>query len=385
MSRVQVLVGVLLLAVIAAGAAWFFRNFEEVTETVHTGYRGPALRNPFLAAERLLLRLGAKASTLRSIPELRTLPAPATLVLPARRTILSQSLQLDILEWVANGGYLIVEAEPPGQSDPLLEALRVQRHAVRRPRGSKDSNEPVEVRLPGSDSASRVQLSRRMRLEAPAAEYHFDDGSGKALLLVEHGNGLVMVLNELEFAFNPSIGEEQHAQFLWQMVSIVPDDRPVLLFSNAGRLSLGDWLQENAWAPLAGGAVLLLLWLWSVAPRLGPIAPDPARNRRRLLDHLRASGRFLWSSGGAQRMLDAARDSCLRRIARAHPDFLAISDAERPRWLAEILGWPEPRVRQLLAPANAAKMMDFLQAIGLYQAVHEQLALKARVPSRKTR
>lgn len=385
MSRTQILVGILVLAVITAGAAWFFRNFEEVTETVHTGYRGAALRNPLLAAERLLVRMGAKASTLRSIPELRTLPASATLVLPARRYILNRSLQMELLEWVGKGGYLIVEAEPADEPDPLLDALKVQRFAVRIPRGPQDSYAPVQVMLPGSDTASRVQLSRRMRLEAEAAEYRFDDGTGNALILVEHGDGLVMVLNELDFAFNPFIGEEQHARFLWQMISIVPGDRPVFLFSNSGRLSLRDWLQENAWAPLSGGAALLLLWLWYVGPRLGPIAPDPARNRRRLLDHLRASGRFLWSSGGAQRMLDAARDSCLRRIARAHPDFLAISDAERPQRLAEILGWPEPRARQLLVPANAAKMMDFLQAIALYQAVHEQLALKARASSRKTR
>jgi hypothetical protein len=128
----------------------------------------------------------------------------------------------------------------------------------------------------------------------------------------------------------------------------------------------------------------VLLWLWYVAPRLGPVAPDPVRGRRRLLDHLRASGRFLWSNGGAQRMLDAARESCLRRITRVYPDVLAIAEPERPQRVAEILGWPEERTRQLLAPAGPAKMMDFLQTIGLYQAVHEQLALNARASSRKT-
>lgn len=388
MSRSQLLIGGILLLAIAAGAAWFFKNFERVTETVHTGYRGEARRNPWLAAERLLLRMGAEASAMRSLPELRTLPAAATLVLPARRHTLTQDLRQSVLAWVEDGGRLIVEAEPAGQPDPLLDALGVTRNAVKRPAGTADRCEadgPFEVVLPGRENGSLVRLSRRLRLDSPNADFAFDGGWGNALLLFQYGKGQVTVLNELDFASNPRIGMEEHARFLWELVSLAPGKIAVYFFNRPGKLSLGDWLRENAWAPLAGGAALLLLWLWYVAPRLGPIAPDPARSRRRLLDHLRASGRFLWSGGGAQRLLDAARDSCLRRITRVHPDFLGIPEADRPRRLAEILGWPEPRARQLLAPANAAKMMDFLQTIGLYQAVHEQLALRARAPSRKTR
>ena len=387
MSRIQILTGGILLIAVAAGTAWFLRNFEQVTETVHTGYRGEALRNPWLAAERLLVRMDAKASTLRSLPELRSLPATATLLLPARHG-LTRSLRDSILQWVGSGGHLIVEAEPTGQPDPLLDAIGVKRIAVKCPKdtgGGCEADELFEIALPGRETGSLVRLSRTPRLEAVDAEFSFDGGWGNALLQLRRGEGQVTVLNELDFASNPLIGTEQHARFLWELVSLPPGEVMVYFFNRPGKLSLADWLKENAWAPLAGGVALLLLWLWYVAPRFGPIAPDPVRSRRRLLDHLRASGRFLWSRGGAQRMLDAARDSCMRRITRAHPDLLAISELERPRRLAEILGWPEDRARQLLAPASATKMMDFLQTIGLYQAVHEQLALKARASPRKTR
>ncbi len=388
MSRLPLIIGGLLLIAIAAGTAWFLRNFEQVTETVHTGYRGEALRNPWLAAERLLVRMDAKASTLRALPELRSLPATATLLLPARRHTLTQSLRNSILQWVGSGGHLIVEAEPAGQPDPLLEAMGVKRIAVKRPKdtgGRCEADEPFEIVLPGRETGSLVRLSRTLRLEAPGADFSFDGGWGNALLQLRRGEGQVTVLNELDFASNPLIGTEQHARFLWELVAPPPGEVIVYFFNRPGKLSLAEWLMENAWVPLAGSAALLLLWLCYVAPRFGPIAPDPTRSRRRLLDHLRASGRFLWSSGGAQRMLDAARDSCLRRISRAHPDFLALSEPERPRRLAEILGWPEERTGQLLAPGSATKMMGFLQTIGLYQAMHEQLALKARASSRKTR
>lgn len=387
MSRAQGLILLLVLIVAGSATAWFFNNFEEVTEKVHTGYSGEARTNPWLAAQRLLERMGAKAATMRSIPELRTLPASATLVLPARRHSLTQNLQQSILDWVEHGGQLIVESEPIGEPDPLLASLGVRRIAVKKPRGSAnrcESNEPFEIVLPGREKGSLVRLARNLRLESPNADFEFDGGWGNALLRFQYGNGQVTVMNELDFASNSRIGAEQHAQFLWELVSLAPGEAVVEFFNRPSRLSLVDWLRENAWAPLSGGALVLLLWLWYVAPRLGPVAPDPARDRRRLLDHLRASGRFLWSNGGAQRMLDAARESCLRRITRVYPDVLAIAEAERPQRLAEILGWPEQRARQLLVPASPAKMMDFLQTINLYQAVHEQLALNARASSRKT-
>jgi len=385
-SRTQGLIVLLLLIAVGSGTAWFLNNFEEVTENVHTGYRGEARINPWLAAQRLLARMGAQATTMRSVPELRNLAPSATLLLPARRHTLTSSLRQSVLDWVDRGGHLIVEAEPAALPDPLLDAIGVRRSAVKRPKDAArcESSEPFEIVLPGRETGSLVRLSRGMRLDAPDAEFAFDGGPGNSLLMLRRGEGEITVVNELDFASNAQIGNEQHARFLWDLVSAQSGDGQVYFFNRPGKLSLTGWLQENAWAPLAGAALLLLFWLWYVAPRMGPVAPDPERNRRRLLDHLRASGRFLWSNGGAQRMLDAAREACLRRIARAYPDVLAVTESERPQRLAEVLGWPEARTRQLLAPAVPAKMMDFLQTIGLYQAVHEQLALNARASSRKT-
>jgi len=383
MSSRQALILLAVLAFACAATAWFLANFERTTIPVRTGYRAEALGNPWLAAERLLQRMGAKASTVRAVAELGKLPSSGTLVLPAERYILTNELRQALLAWVDGGGYLIVQAEPASQPDPLLDALRIKRFPVRNPRGRNDAYEPVEITLPGSESPSKVDLSRRLRLEAADPVYQFDDGTGNAVVLVEHGVGLVLALNELEFAANHEIGKQEHAQFLWEMMTMVPGDRPVFFFNVPTRLSLAAWLREHAWAPLLGAAALLAIGLWYAVPRFGPIAPDPARSRRRLLDHLRASGRYLWSNGGAQRMLDAARDASLRRIGRVYPDFLALPDADRAQRLAEILGWPEERARQILAPPSAAKMTDFLQAIHLYQAVQEQLALSARNSSRK--
>lgn len=382
MSSRQTVVTIGIVALVLAISAWLLANFERTTITVRSGYTAEALRNPWLAAQRLVERMGGRAVTISNPSDLQTLPPSAILVLPAERHSLSPVLLSDLLSWLHRGGYLIVEAEPEDLPDPLVDALGIRRAAMRPARGG-GAGRTLEVRLPGSETTSQVILSPRLGLEARDAVFAFDPGNGNVLVLVESGDGLAFVLNDLEFATNRDIGEHQHAQFLWEMLAMVPGDRPVYFFNAPARQSFAGWLARHAWAPLCGLGALVLAWLWHAAPRFGPIAPDPVRSRRRLLDHLRASGRYLWSNGGAQRMLDAARDACLRRIARAHPDFLALPEAERPRRLAEILGWPEERARQLMAPPNAARMADFLHAVHLYQSAHEQLS--ARNPSRKRR
>jgi hypothetical protein len=382
MTSRHIVILISVLALLAGSTMWFLANFERTTHSVRTGYKAEALNNPWLAAERLVQRMGAESTTLRNVVDLPTLPASGTLFLPAGRYALARTTRQALIDWVERGGYLVIEAEPAGQPDPLLDSVGIGRFN----NGHADDvrkRQPVAIRLPGSQVTSTVQLSHRMRLEADEPEFEFDGGNGNVLVLSGHADGLVLALNDLAFASNRSIGRLQHAQFLWELVNLVPGDRPVYFFNAPARQSLQDWLVEHAWAPLCGAAALLALWLWQAAPRFGPIAPDPVRSRRRLLDHLRASGRYLWSNGGAQRMLEAARDSCLRRIGRVHPDFLSLPDAERPARLAEILGWPEERARDVLASGNATRMADFIQTIQLYQAVHEQLALAARNSSRK--
>ncbi|MGH8631007.1 MAG: hypothetical protein ACREU7_09620, partial [Burkholderiales bacterium] len=175
---------------------------------------------------------------------------------------------------------------------------------------------------------------------------------------------------------NYFIGELDHAEFLWRLVRLDPGTADVFFFNNPQRLSLVGWLRANAWTALASAGGLLLFWLWRIAPRFGPIQPDPERVRRRLLDHLRASGRFLWSNGAAARLLEAARDASLRRVMRAHPDLLATPDSQRAARIAQLLGMTAEQAGTLLVVPAAARMIDFLHTVRLYQEVHERLALR---------
>ncbi|MBI3528265.1 MAG: DUF4350 domain-containing protein [Betaproteobacteria bacterium] len=383
--RRNLLIG-LLLACLAAAAAWFISNFERRTESELVGFQGKARRDPWLAAERLLQRMGMNATAVRSLPELDSLPQSATLVLPKGRQSLSAQSRRSLLNWVSKGGRLIVEAEPAYQPDPLLDALGVRRKAAKETENRKHDDgddtgrELVEIALPPELAPVNVLMKRNFDLQANGALARFGGREATAVLLLQHGRGNVLVLNELDAFSNQLIGTHDHAEFLWRIVQVDQGAPAVLFFSDPKKLSLLGWLRTNAWSAVAGVLLFLLLWLWSAAPRLGPIAPDPVRARRRLLDHLRASGRFLWAHGGSQLLVDAAREACLRRIARVHPDLIAAPgtehEAEREARLAELIGLDAEQSRMLFSQKAPTRMIEFLHTIRLYQTVHERLALR---------
>jgi hypothetical protein len=139
------------------------------------------------------------------------------------------------------------------------------------------------------------------------------------------------------------------------------------------RLSLWSFLTENALAALAASAALLVMWLWRIAPRFGPVAPDAPPVRRRLLDHLRASGRYYWALDLRERLLVAARDAALRRVLRAQPEFAGAKPEERAARLAALADVKVEEARNLLDAGGVIRGAAFIQVVQTAQRVHAAL------------
>jgi len=362
-----------LAAVVAllGGAVWFFSNFERVPDKEWTGYHGEARRNGFLAAERLLDRMGLRVRHLKTPIELRDLAADGTLILPARRNALAPAERDRLLAWVEGGGHLIVQSENRRLPDPVLDSLGVKRAPVKTPPGQR---RPAEVRLPHAPDPLKVSFASGQTLAAPEGAFRVEERGATPLVHFKRGRGQVTALTDFGFMRNAAIGQHDHAEFLWQLVRFQPGTAAVFVFDDPQKLSLVQWLVDHAWAVLAAGALLLAAWLWRIAPRFGPMAPDPEPARRRLLDHLRASGRFQWSAGGAASLAEAAREAALRRVARAQTDFAALGPAERRARLAASFDLPAAEAERVLRRARDTSPAEFVAAMRVFQRIHERLA-----------
>ncbi len=369
------LIALALLALAGIGLALFLHNFDYVTTRERVGLQGEARRNAFLAAERLLARMGMQVRHVKTIPELGDLPPNGTLILPDRRGALTPAARAALFAWVEAGGHLIVEDEHRRLPDPILDHFGVRRVEPRRAGGKGAAPRGVVVAtLPHAPRPLRVAMHAEQSLEAPSAPVRVASAEATHLVHFPAGRGRVTVLNDLEFLRNRSIGRNDHAEFLWEIVRFQPDTGAVFVFDDPQPLALRDWLLANAWAVLLSGALLLAAWLWRIAPRFGPIAPDPPPGRRRLLDHLRASGRFQWARGGAPALVEAARDAALRRFARAHPDFANLGRAEQVARLAEAIGLRPEEAQLVVAPPHPRNATELIAAIGVYQRIHERPA-----------
>jgi hypothetical protein len=385
-----VIVWLILALAVAIGTAWFFANFERVTENVNVGYRGEARRNAFLAAERMFTRLGATAREVRSLSQLSRLPPGSTLLVAAQRAALGPVELASLLAWTDTGGRLIVEAERPPLRDPLLERLHVARESYRPSRRHAKPPAPLDaatpVMLPGRNAPLRALLLEPFRLSLPAASvtWRADNALGSQLAALRYGAGTVIVATSLDFMRNALIGQFDHAELAWSLAG-GNAAKQILVLQRLQQPSLLNWLRANAWQALVGLALLLALWLWRIVPRFGPTAPDPPPGRRRLLDHLRAAGRFHWQQGDRAALLGAAREACLARTFKVHPEVAVLSGAERSARLAQIFALPAEELEGAFDAELPRDALSFTRRIALLQSMHERLARRPSARNRRGR
>jgi hypothetical protein len=354
-------------ALIAIGVIWFFSSFERVPVKERVGPSGEARMRPFLAADRFAQRMGLRTKELRSRAELDALPARGVLLLPLGHQELEGRRLGQILAWVERGGHLIAEAEYLPLADPLFDLLGVQRvvakHFARDLKFQADDGRTLQLSLP-----DRIALEPHV----PQFRLRIANGDEIKVAAFPRGKGMVTVASSLGFARNNLIGQHDNAELLWQLLQLTPAAELQVYFQPQ-RLSLWRFFAENAAALLAAAGVLLALWLWRIAPRFGPVAPDQPLSRRRLLDHLRASGRYFWATGLRARLVAAARDAALRRIARSQPDFATASTAERTARLAALAGISAGEAARLLDAAGPMRGAAFIQVVANAQRVHSAL------------
>ncbi len=361
------LIPVGLLALAAIGVLWFVFAFERVPAKEWVGPSGEARRNPYLAAERFAERMGLRARQIRSLPDLDTLSRTGVLLLPNRRQAIDPRRLRELAAWVEGGGHLIAEAELLGVADPLFDLLGVLRASAPPPA------KPAVVELPDGRKLN-VSIFGAASLQAPDQDVWFRVGNAEAarLLSFSHGKGVVSAASGLHFARNGVIGTNDNAEFLWQLIELSPS-AVLQVYLRPERLSLWGFLKEHAAPVLAATALLLVLWLWRVGPRFGPVAPDLPPARRRLLDHLRASGRYYWTKGLRARLVVAARDAALRRIARSQPDFATATAAQRVSRLSTLASVTEEDAERFITAGGMVRGADFIRVMHTAQRIHSAL------------
>jgi hypothetical protein len=315
MNVQRVIVGLITALATAASVIWFLNTFELKETEEYIGFKGEAKTNTLYAARLFLKRMGIPAERRDS---LTTLPdTDSVLIIDTGRYTLSTQKIDQILAWVERGGHLITRARIPGdtttlygtdknddeadakasaranKADPLQTALgvRIGKHVM-----PEDDDLPLDVTLSGMSHSLEADPGFFYSLETDADDT-YPQHYKKATWLLEQkwGKGMVTLAANLDFIENGTLVDYQHAELLWNMVHGVQEQpHSVWLVHQDDMPPLWTLLWKHAWALMLTLAVLILLTFLALMPRFGPLLPNPQPERRRILEHIRASGRFMW-------------------------------------------------------------------------------------------
>jgi hypothetical protein len=329
----------LALGVVLAGGTWwwFERNFERQTRQVEQGQSAEARRNPFLAAERFLNRLGIDARSDVGTELLRSPPPISDMLIVDGLPPLSAGRREDLRRWLADGGEMLVEATEILEADdePRPENFLGQFGAVLRADRLAHDEARAEILLQGLTEPIEVDF---------IARYYLEDGSGTAvgealaddlprLLQYAVGDGMLHVVSDSHWLSNAGIGELDHALLLARLAS---DRGTVWMLHSVAVPPLAVLVWRHAGAAVVSIALLIAGFLWYQGARLGPLLPEPEGGRRDLLEHLRAAGQLVWRLGRGGIAVRQTRRRIEQAWLRRHPPLRALGEAARAQRIAEL-------------------------------------------------
>ncbi|EKF75007.1 hypothetical protein A11A3_06121 [Alcanivorax hongdengensis A-11-3] len=151
-----------------------------------------------------------------------------------------------------------------------------------------------------------------------------DNEQGSQLIQLQLGDGLVTVLTDLSLWDNQHLLYFDHA---W-LLNWLTGGNQVWFVRSVMMPPLPQWLWLQAPALISALMVLLALWLWRRSRRTGPRIQWRHQQQRDYLEHLHASGYFLWRNSQYRSLLAPLREQAEQHLKRL--------DTRRERALAQV-------------------------------------------------
>jgi hypothetical protein len=255
---------------------------------------------------------------------------------------------------------------PPPYRAPNQEAKPLPRDSqTRNSIFARMAGRPAEdtsiVELTQADNSKAIFSVSFFAYQNIALEPHWDipktmrdrqfvsDHHGGRVMQLKDGKGHVTVLSNFDLMVIKSLGENDNAEFVWHLLAHDKPAKPIvgLALKNSGE-GFMKWAREHAWMVVISAIVLLLIWIWNVLPRFGPMRETPELDRRSLREHLDAAGRFLTKYREWAAMVGAARTRVSQHITRQHPRVVSLLPHEQARYIAEKTGATEADIARIL-------------------------------------
>ena len=248
------------------------------------------------------------------------------------------------------GGHLVIAPEgewdeaSASSGNTLLDSLGVQplvldgeKDSLAGDAATDSSVSLLRFSMPGSEQVVSVAFSpRRILLDSQGrADWWVESERGTHLLQFRIGSGRITVLSDHDFFSNERMGEQDHALFL---ALLAQDQARAWLLYSSNMPSLIRLLWRHAPELVIVLICLVLLLVWRLMRRTGPILSDGREVRRNLLEHLSAVGSYNWRNDRADSTFRCTQESLEQAWRRRHPVLQTMDRLARCEWIGRHAG-----------------------------------------------
>ncbi len=373
------------MLVIAGLAGWAYAKLDYHFEEVDKGYEGEARSNPYLAAEFFLRQMGQPAEQIKLFSaEPGLLNSDDTLLIPGVRLAFDSRRSAKILDWVEQGGHLIMTAKPQYEDDSANRDHILDKLAIVIKNESYDEalqKDPVNLDIEDEDDFWQVDFDDSLVIEfTPEFNqqiiWSISDEDRMHGVQIKLGNGRLTLLSEMRMFRNDYIDKYDHAAFLFSLSNdqLISSDTGVFyysLFEAQGSLLL--WLWKNAQALLISLIIFGVVVLWMLIPRFGPLINVQQPVRRQFMDHLSASGNYHWRQKHYVYLLSEVRKQLSMRVKIKHPEWVNLSKQSQISHFAELSHLQAVAIESALFDNDIKKINDFVNTIKLLEKMRKSL------------
>lgn len=235
---------------------------------------------------------------------------------------------------------------------------------------NKDSDETPTIEGNAIDAEETESIEQTEVRNDDEEDYHYDE-KREHLLYFDIGAGSVTITSDNTIWANQRIDCHDHAYGLWQLVN--PDGR-VWFLINQDAPSLATILWRNASYGVIAGIIALVLWLWALSVRFGPVLVVEQSGRRSLAEHIYASAMLLWRKQQHPQLLNLLRREIFERLEEQHPNLDQPSGDQRLEFLHQLTGITQADIKQALFADGLHHPQEFAAAIAHLQTIWKQLS-----------
>jgi hypothetical protein len=147
----------------------------------------------------------------------------------------------------------------------------------------------------------------------------------------------------------------------------------VWLVSQNDMPPLWRWLWQHAPFIIISLLLLMIFWFWRGGQRFGPLQPVPKADRRQILEHITASGLFLWKHKKQQKLIDAVREELQQFAGKRHPAWASMSQQQQINYLNECSGIEVAVIKSLFTNEHHHEQHEFTKTIRLLKRIRKKL------------